>query len=43
MSDDGLRSRMGRAAHLYAQANFGIDRMLDGMEAVFARAVTEAG
>jgi len=43
MGDDGLRSRMGRAAHAYAQANFGIDRMLDGMEAVFARAVTEAG
>ena len=42
MSDDGLRSRMGRAAHLHAQANFGIDRMLDGMEAVFAQAVEEA-
>ncbi len=37
MRDDALRERMGRAAHAYAQANFGIDRMLDGMEAVFAQ------
>ena len=27
---------MGRAAHEHAQASFGIDRMLDAMEAVFA-------
>lgn len=39
MSDAGLRTGMGRAAHAHAQANFGIDRMLDAMEAVFARVV----
>jgi glycosyltransferase involved in cell wall biosynthesis len=39
MTDEDLRARMGRAAHAYAQANFGIDRMLDGMEAVFAKVV----
>jgi glycosyltransferase involved in cell wall biosynthesis len=38
MTDETLRARMGRAAHEYAQASFGIDRMLDGMEAVFASA-----
>ena len=27
---------MGRAAHAYAQAHFGIDAMLDAMEAIFA-------
>lgn len=37
MNDAALRARMGAAAHAYAQQNFGIDRMLDGMEAVFAR------
>jgi glycosyltransferase involved in cell wall biosynthesis len=37
MTDADLRARMGAAAHAYAQANFGIDRMLDAMEAVFAR------
>jgi glycosyltransferase involved in cell wall biosynthesis len=37
MTDDALRTRMGRAASDYAQANFGIDRMLDAMQAVFAR------
>jgi len=37
MTDPQLRARMGAAAHAYAQANFGIDRMLDAMEAVFAR------
>jgi glycosyltransferase involved in cell wall biosynthesis len=37
MQDDALRARMGRAARDYAQANFGIDRMLDAMESVFAR------
>ena len=41
MTDAALRVRMSRAAHAYAQANFGIAAMLDGMEAVFAR-VTEA-
>jgi glycosyltransferase involved in cell wall biosynthesis len=37
MSDGQLRSRMASAALAYAQANFGIDRMLDAMEAVFAQ------
>ena len=37
MTDAPLRARMGAAAHAHAQANFGIDRMLDAMEAVFAR------
>ncbi len=36
MRDAALRERMGRAAHDYAQDNFGIDRMLDAMECVFA-------
>jgi glycosyltransferase involved in cell wall biosynthesis len=35
MTDAALRARMGRAALAYAQANFGIDPMLDGMQAVF--------
>jgi glycosyltransferase involved in cell wall biosynthesis len=39
MSDAPLRERMGHAAHEYAQANFGVDRMLDAMESVFARVV----
>lgn len=38
MNDQALRERMGRAAHAYAQAHFGIDAMLDAMEAVFAGA-----
>jgi len=38
MNDRALRERMGGAAHAYAQAHFGIDPMLDAMEAVFARA-----
>ena len=37
MCDRALRERMGRAAHIYAQANFGADAMLDAMEGVFAR------
>ena len=37
MRDRALRERMGRAAHIYAQANFGIDTMLDAMEGVLAR------
>ncbi len=37
MNDAGLRHRMGAAAQAYAQANFGIDGMLDGMERVFER------
>ncbi|MFO1302421.1 MAG: glycosyltransferase family 4 protein [Burkholderiales bacterium] len=39
MRDDALRARMGRAAHEYAQSSFGIDRMLDAMERVFANVV----
>ena len=39
MTDSDLRSRMGTAAHAYAHENFGLDRMLDGMERVFARVV----
>ena len=41
MTDADLRRRMGRAARAYAQANFGIDRMLDGREAVFAAVVAQ--
>ncbi|MEO8752691.1 MAG: glycosyltransferase family 4 protein [Casimicrobiaceae bacterium] len=37
MTDTELRTRMGEAAHTHAQANFGIERMLDAMEAVFHR------
>ncbi len=37
MNDAVLRERMGAAAHDHAQRNFDIDRMLDSMEAVFAR------
>lgn len=37
MTDEALRKRMGRAAHAHAQANFGVERMLDAMEAVFRR------
>jgi len=36
MTHDELRGHMGRAAHERAQREFGIERMLDGMEAVFA-------
>jgi glycosyltransferase involved in cell wall biosynthesis len=36
MTHDELRAHMGRAARERAQREFGIDRMLDGMEAVFA-------
>jgi len=36
MTHDALRGHMGRAAREYAQRQFGIDRMLDAMEAVFA-------
>jgi glycosyltransferase involved in cell wall biosynthesis len=36
------RERMGRAAHAYAQTHFGIDAMLDAMEAIFDRAAARA-
>jgi len=38
MTHDELRRHMGRAALERAQVEFGIDRMLDGMERVFASA-----
>jgi len=38
MTHDELRRHMGRAALERAQVEFGIDRMLDGMERVFAGA-----
>ena len=37
MTDEAMRVRMGRAAHAHAQANFGVERMLDAMETVFRR------
>lgn len=42
MKDGAMRERMGRAGHAYAQAHFGIDAMLDRMEAVFGRVVAQA-
>jgi glycosyltransferase involved in cell wall biosynthesis len=39
MTHDDLRGHMGRAAREHAQKHFGIDRMLDAMEAVFAGVV----
>ena len=42
MGDAPLRKLMGAAAHAYAQENFGIDRMLDGMERVFAQVARSA-
>jgi len=42
MQDAPMRERMGRAAHAYAQAHFGIDAMLDRMEAVFERVAAPA-
>jgi glycosyltransferase involved in cell wall biosynthesis len=42
MQDAPMRERMGRAAHAYAQAHFGIDAMLDRMEAVFERVAARA-
>lgn len=38
MRDRALRERMGRAARAYAQTHFGVDAMLDAMEAIFDRA-----
>jgi glycosyltransferase involved in cell wall biosynthesis len=37
MTDAALRARMGAAARARAEREFGIDRMLDAMERVFAR------
>lgn len=41
LGDAASRRRMGDAARGYAQANFGIDRMLVAMEAIFARVAAE--
>jgi glycosyltransferase involved in cell wall biosynthesis len=41
MNDAPMRARMGTAAHAYAQANFGIAQMLDGMEGVFRQVLEE--
>lgn len=38
MDDAALRSIMGQAGRAYAQANFGLEAMLDAMEAVFEKA-----
>lgn len=39
MSDTGLRAAMGAAGRAYAEAQFGVDAMLDGMEAVFRKVI----
>jgi hypothetical protein len=41
MGDAGLRARMGNAGLEYARAQFGVDAMLDKMEAVFRRVLEE--
>lgn len=38
MNDNALRARMGNASQAYAQEHFGIDVMLDKMEAIFRAA-----
>jgi glycosyltransferase involved in cell wall biosynthesis len=42
MGDGTLRSAMGQAGQAYAHAHFGIDAMLDRMEAVFGKAMGHA-
>ena len=37
MNDHVLREKMGKAGYLYAQQHFGIDVMLDKMEAIFRK------
>jgi glycosyltransferase involved in cell wall biosynthesis len=39
MSDTQLRTSMGEAGRAYARAHFGIDAMLDAMEAVFRKVI----
>lgn len=39
MRDAGLRRTMGEAGRAHAQAHFGIEAMLDGMEAVFRKVI----
>ena len=38
MGDDAMRLQMGAASYRYAQQHFGIDVMLDKMEAIFRQA-----
>ncbi len=42
MEDPARRAEMGKAGRDYAAAHFGIERMLDGMEAVFRRVIERA-
>ncbi len=42
MGDPARRAAMGEAGRRFAEDNFGIDAMLDRMEAVFARVLEEA-
>lgn len=42
MEDPARRTAMGKSGRDYAAAHFGIDRMLDGMEAVFRRVIERA-
>lgn len=42
MTDPALRARMGAAARSRAEREFGLDRMLDGMERVFAAVAARA-
>lgn len=43
MRDASLRATMGAAGRAYAEAHFGIDTMVDAMEAVFARVIGGRG
>jgi glycosyltransferase involved in cell wall biosynthesis len=43
MANSALRRAMGEAGRAYAREHFGIDAMLDKMEAVFRRVVTSCG
>ena len=42
MRDTAERELIGRAAHAYARAHFGIDAMLDAMETVFVRVAAQS-
>jgi glycosyltransferase involved in cell wall biosynthesis len=39
LEDPARRTALGRAGREYAEAHFGLERMLDGMEAVFRRVI----
>ncbi len=43
MGDASLRRRLGEAAAAHARERFGLDRMLEAMEAVFAKAAGQRG